>query len=97
MSACAMLTYNNVTQDVWQCIVSAVAQYGIPVAADSGTQSAQGFTISWNYNRQAETLSVQCIDSPFWAPCSTVNAHINDAAEACLGQHQAQLIEIVPR
>jgi hypothetical protein len=92
-----MLTYNNVSEDAWNRILNAVAQYGITINDDSGTKSASGFTIGWNYNRAAETLATQCLDSPFWISCSTINSHINDAVENCLNQHQIALAPIVPR
>ena len=57
MSACAMLSCNNVT--------------------------ANGFTVAWNYDRDAQKLHVQCTDSPCWAPCSTIDSNLNDAVEGC--------------
>ena len=95
MSACAMLSYNNVTSAAWQCGVAKAAQYGVQITGNSGSATASGFTIAWNYNPSAQTLTLQCTDSPWWAPCSTINSHINDAVEACLDQHQIELTTMV--
>ena len=95
MSACAMLSYNNVTQNAWNCGVQAAANYGVTITTNSGSASASGFTIAWNYNPDAQTLTLQCTDSPFWAPCSVINSHINNAVEQCLSQHQIVMTKMV--
>lgn len=87
MSACAMLTYNNVTPEAWACVVQAAQQYGVVITTDSGCATVQGFTICWNYNPTTQTGTVQCTDSPWWAPCSVINSKLNDAIEQCLQQH----------
>jgi len=96
MSACAMLSYNNVTPTVWSCGVNAAAQYGVQITPNIGQATPDGFTIAWNYNPGAETLSIQCTDSPFWAPCGLISSKINDAIEACLNQHNIEMVHMVP-
>lgn len=95
MSACAMLSYNNVTQAAWNCGIQTAAQYGVTITTPSGSATVNGFTIAWNYNAAQQTLTLQCTDSPFWAPCSTINSHINDAVEQCLSQNQVTLTRMV--
>lgn len=95
MSACAMLTFNNVTPEAWKCVQAAAAQYGV-TGADSGQQTVNGFTFSWSFNRGAQTLQIQCLDSPFFVGCSTINAHIHDAVEKCLSDHQIEMAPMVP-
>lgn len=84
MGACAMQSFNNVTPSAWQCCKTAVAGFGITITTDSGTQTKDGFTVTWNYNSGAQTLQIQCTDSPWWAPCSTINGKIHDLVEPCL-------------
>jgi hypothetical protein len=97
MSACAMLTYNNVTQGAWQSVKQTVAtQYGIQITTDAGTSSAHGFTVHWNYEAGTQILSVQCTDSPFFVRCSTINSEINDKLEACLNQQNIAIARMVP-
>ena len=94
--ACAMLSYNNVNQAAWECLVKAVADYGVTITTDTGQATAHGFTISWNFDRQSQILHIQCIQSPFFVPCSAINSHINDAIEKCLGQHNIALAAMIP-
>jgi hypothetical protein len=86
-----MLSYNNVTQAAFDCCVAAAAQYGVTISQPSGSASAHGFTVAWNYVAAAQTLTIQCTDSPWWAPCSTINGKINDAVENCLNSHNLSL------
>ena len=95
MSACAMLTYNNVTPAAWESIVAEVSKNGITIGADSGSASAQGFTVQWNHDRAAQTLTLQCVDSPFFVSCSLINAHLNDAVERCLQSHEIAMTGMV--
>jgi hypothetical protein len=95
MSACSMLSYNRVTLAVWQCCIGKAAQYGVQITSSTGQASQHGFTIAWTYREQEQTLSLQCVDSPFWAPCSTINGKINDAVEDCLNQHNIEMENMV--
>jgi hypothetical protein len=95
MSACPMMSYNNVSQAVWTCIVATVANYGINVRGNSGTASAHGFTVHWNYNPANGSLQVQCTAKPFFVSCGTVNSHLNDAVSHCLGQNNSQVSQMV--
>jgi hypothetical protein len=84
--ACAMQSFNNVTPSAWECCKKGVSQFGITVTANSGNQSKDDFTVAWNYDPAAQTLTIQCTDSPWWAPCSTINGKIHDMIQPCLGQ-----------
>lgn len=85
MSACATQTFDHVTPAAWNCLVQKAASYGIAISsAPSGQATKDGFTVSWNYNSTAQTLSIQCVDSPWWAPCSTINGKIHDLVDGCL-------------
>lgn len=95
MSACAMLSYNNVSAAAFDCCKATAAKYGVTISGNSGSASSHGFTVAWNYNPGAQTLTIQCTDSPFWAPCSTINGKINDAVEECLGADNAALAPMI--
>lgn len=45
--------------------------------------TANGFSVAWNYDQDAQNLHVQCTDSPFWAPCSTIDSKLAAAVEGC--------------
>ena len=95
MSACAMLTYNNVTPTAWDDIVAEAAKMNIAIGADSGSATAKNFTVNWNYDRSGQTLTLQCVDHPFYISCSLINAHLNDAVERCLQTHQIAMSDMV--
>lgn len=95
MSSCAMLSYNNVTSAAFDCCKATAARYGVTINGNTGSASSHGFTVKWNYNPGAQTLSLQCTDSPWWAPCSTINGKINDAVEDCLNNHNLQMTPMV--
>jgi hypothetical protein len=90
-----MLTYNNITPAAWQCAVAAAAEYGVTISGNNGTATKDGFTICWKYDPQTMTAQVQCTDSPFWAPCSTINSHLNTAIETCLDHHEIEVTNMV--
>jgi hypothetical protein len=86
MSACATQTFNGVSPTAWACLKAKAAAAGFPIASDSGAQSSQGFTITWAYDPNQQSLQVTCTDSPFWAPCSTINGKIHEVIDgtSCL-------------
>jgi hypothetical protein len=95
MSACAMLTYSNVSANAWNCGKEVAASYGVTINSNSGCGSASGFTVCWNYNPNTLVAQIQCTDSPWWAPCSVINNKINDAVEQCLSQQNLELTALL--
>ena len=83
MSACASQGFDGITSTVWTCIVQQVASYGITISGNSGEQTKDGFTVRWDYDPNAQTLQIQCMDSPWWAPCSTINGKIHELVDGC--------------
>jgi hypothetical protein len=82
---CDVLTYSNVTPTDWASLkAAALSQYEITVPYDSGTQSRDGFTISWSYAAQARRLEVQCTDSPWVIPNALINAELDAAIQGVL-------------
>jgi hypothetical protein len=97
MSACAMQTYNNVTQAAWQSAKQTVpVKFGVQITSDSGNASSGGYTVHWNYDSNTEILSIQCTDSPLLVPCSFINSEINNMVEATLNQHNIVMARMVP-
>ena len=85
MAACATQKFSGVTGSVWDCIVAKVeAEFGIVISSDQGETSKDGFTLEWDYERSSLIMSITCTDSPFWAPCSTINGKIHDLVDACM-------------
>ena len=86
MAGCSADNFSNVSAAAFTCLVAKAAKYGVIIKSDSGSTSASGFTISWNYDRGGSTLSIQCTDKPFWAPCKTVKAKVKEEVQSCLGK-----------
>jgi hypothetical protein len=85
MAGCSADSFNNVSAAAFNCLVKKAAKYGVTIGSDSGSGSASGFTIKWNYNRAASTLSIQCTGKPFWAPCGIVKSQVKKEVQACTG------------
>lgn len=84
MSACQAQSFSGVDAHKWTCIKDNVRErYGFAIGTDNGTASESGFTFTWSYDSAAQKLEVQCADSPFWAPCSTINGQIQDIVRKC--------------
>lgn len=83
-TSCDRQDFNNVPRSRWDCVKEEVRkEYGIIVTNDKGRDGKDGFVFAWEYNESAKTLWVQCVDSPWWAPCSTINGKIQDLAKKC--------------
>jgi len=95
MSACAMLTYNNITNDAWNTIKSWVGQHGVNISDYSGNCSMSGFTLHWSYDPAKQVLSVQCTHHPIFISCAVVQSQITDHIEKCLTQHNVVMTPLV--
>lgn len=95
MSACAMLTYSGAIPAAWNCAKQKAASFGVVITDNSGSATKDGFTIAWNYNPDAQTASIQCTDSPWWAPCSIINSKINEQVEDCLHQNSVEQVSLL--
>jgi|HubBroStandDraft_3_1064219.scaffolds.fasta_scaffold790126_1 hypothetical protein len=81
MGSCAAQTFTNMTVEKWAILKAKASQNNINLDADSGQSTQQGFTFSWQYDASLATLTIQCLDHPFWAPCGTVNGRVHDLIE----------------
>jgi hypothetical protein len=82
MSACAAQTFSNISPEKWVTLQTKAAQNNINLEGDSGQTSQQGFTFSWQYDAASATLTIQCLEHPFWAPCGAVNGKVHDLVDA---------------
>ena len=86
MAGCSADTFSNVSPAAFKCLVAKAAKYGVTIGGDSGSAESNGFKISWNYDRAASKLTIQCTDKPFWAPCSTVKGQVKEEVQACIAR-----------
>lgn len=78
MSACAAQVFPNVSATKWACLKTKISAAGYAINTDEGSASDGGYTIAWKYDPAALTLTIQSIASPWFAPCSAINAKIHD-------------------
>ncbi len=90
MSGCAKQIFSDVSPAAWQRCKAAVAKLGVAVNADNGSASGHGLTIAWDYDQNAQTLSIQCTDRPFFPGCDYINGKIHQMVEDCLNPPGAQ-------
>ena len=78
MSACDPLIYTGLSSEKWYAIRDMVgAEFGFDIVTDSGRANINGFAVQWNWDAATGTLRITCLDSPWWAACSTINSHID--------------------
>jgi hypothetical protein len=82
MSGCAAQTFYNIAPEKWLALQTKAAQNNIKLTGESGQTSQQGFTFGWKYDAASATLTIQCLEHPFWAPCGSVNGRVHDLVEA---------------
>lgn len=85
MSGCPQRSYANISAAAFSCLVAKAAEYGVIISGDSGSASAHGFDITWNYDRAAGDLTLQCTDKPFIIGCGTVNSRMDQVVNDCRG------------
>jgi hypothetical protein len=84
VTACNAQNFNAVDSNKWSCMKNRVRdKFGITINTDSGTAGQGDFTVAWNYNSIAQTLSVQCTRSPSSATCSVINDQVQRIARSC--------------
>lgn len=89
MAKCPPQSFPNFTAECIQALQAKLQSEGVNPAEQaangnaSGTASRAGFDIAWKYDQTSQTLVVQCTSSPFYAPCSLINAQINSWILSC--------------
>jgi len=84
MSSCPEQTFDGVTPEKWQILQVKATENGVTLNSDAGQASQQGFTFSWRYDAASATLTIQCLDRPFWAPCGAIHSKVQDIVTSSL-------------
>jgi hypothetical protein len=84
MANCSPCSFTNVTDAAFKCLVAKAAKHSVKIDSDSGKAGASGFKFTWNYERAAQTLTIQCTGRLPLISCKTVNKNINDQVNGCL-------------
>jgi hypothetical protein len=82
--SCDALVFTKVDATKFACVAKNVAaEVGVPIDGPAGTQTKGGFTVTWNFDEAAGSLTIQCLDSPFGVPCVLINSKIKGLVGAC--------------
>ena len=74
----------HLTQSQWGLIEQKLQARSIDVEQDTGTVSIGPEKIQWEFDAVAETLTVQCVDHPFYAPCGLINNKLREAFQSAV-------------
>jgi len=86
MAGCDAQTFSGVTQVQFTCLAQkAQSSFGITISTNSGTQSKDRVTVTWNFDPNAQTLIIQCSDKPFFLSCDTIQSQLQSAVDSCAG------------
>jgi hypothetical protein len=87
MAACAAQVFSGITQARFDCLVKTASANGITISGNAGTAVVKhgivSVTISWNYDPNAQTLTLQYLNPGFLAPCDKVNGMLHDLVDSC--------------
>ena len=87
MSGCEAQTFSGITQEHFDCLVQkAQSSFGIAIAGDTGSQSEHGITIAWDYDRAAQSLTIQGTEKPAFLLCGIITSQVSDMVNGCTGQ-----------
>ncbi len=50
---------------------------------DQGSVSKDGITVTWDYEADSQTLTIQCTAAPFFLSCGTINSTIHNVVDSC--------------
>lgn len=82
MAQCAAQIFSNVTPQKWLAIKTKAAGGNVNLSGDGGQITEKGFTFAWQYELLSGTLTIQCLDHPFWATCGAVNSKVHDLVDS---------------
>jgi hypothetical protein len=83
MPRCASFTRDGVTDTVWGCLKSRAKGVGVVISGDEGSASAQGVTLAYRRDAEAQTLAITVAELPVGADCAMAAARIRAAAASC--------------
>jgi len=87
MAACAAQVFSGITQQRFDCLVQQAQAHGITINGNQGqTTVTHGLVkaqIAWNFDPNAQTLTLQYLNPGFLAPCDRVNGVLHDLVDSC--------------
>ncbi len=83
MGKCAAQVFSDFAPDRFGRLVAKAATEGVTIDGPSGTFTHSDVTVTWNYDANAQSLTIQCINAPFIPGCGAINAGIHNLIDSC--------------
>ena len=84
MAHCDEQKFEGITEQKFNCIVKrAEESTGILLDGHAGQAGANGIQITWEFDVTAQTLSIRCVERPFFLPCGVVEAQVEGLIKNC--------------
>ncbi len=77
--------FSSITPTHFATLTQKANAAGIGLNGNSGTASKFGVEVSWNYSPDACQLTIQCLNTPFFASPETVYAKIKAMIQETVG------------
>ena len=85
MAAGTPQVFKGVTPEKYAALVEKARATGIELNGNSGTASKFGVEIGWNYVPDAQELTIQCLDTPFFMSTAEVDGRIRKLVQESVG------------
>ena len=84
MAGCDPQVFNGVTKEMLECFSGSVeSAFGLALSSESGSASAMGTTLAWNYDSAAQQLTLTCEARPMFLPCKDIYEHLGKMLDKC--------------
>jgi hypothetical protein len=76
--------FTNITPEQYDRLAAKARASGIELTGNSGTASKLGVEVGWNYNPIAQSLTIQCLKTPFFMKATDVDSRIHKLVQDSL-------------
>lgn len=86
MAGCKAQYFSAIDAAAFAAMQARGAEAGVPIRGNDGQASSLGVTLRWHYDPDAQALTVECMEAPFFIPCSTIAAKVQELVDSCRAQ-----------
>lgn len=76
MSGCPAMTFEGLSPARYEALLQTAQAQGLALAGEAGSTKYQGMEFAWRYEAASQRLTIQCVDKPFFVPCSLIEERI---------------------
>jgi hypothetical protein len=73
--------FKGITPEQYAKLAARAQAAGIPLSGNSGTATKFGVEVSWSYSPEAQELTIQVLQTPFFLNAADVDAKIRSLVE----------------